>query len=513
MGQKLNVPLPFKGLMVDRPAEYVDPRGASAIQNMETNRSVIRKRIGSTALGASLGERIQRFFELEVGTATRLFRVGLTKVEVLNKTTGAWSSVATAALTGTEVDTVDFAFPLLSGVKVAVYTNGIDVIKKCLITGNDAALGGTPPKVKFLQAFGSYLVGGLVTNDGSGNTFYSRIQWSGTGDPETWTGGNSGSVDLLEDPEDITGMGVFGDFLTVHKHNSIYIGQLVTTSAVFRFDRRATGVGTVANASIHTIPSGEQMFLAADGLRLFNGITALLVDSPVQDELRETMNPAYLYKAQSIFVEELDEYWLCVATGSDTEPQTIYKYNWRTRQMYKDVRTNLLALGAYLNTSEDTWDDRTVAISSDTTRWNSRNNLSLSPVVITGTSAGVTSKRTSNSNNDDGVAVASIWETKDFTSEDYGGPDMDRMMRWKGMELWAIGDTVTVSYSTDGGSTWTVVSTVALTTAYPTDANPTELYFDVVSSRIRFRFANSTLGESFTVKKYQLEATPRESRK
>ena len=508
---KLNIPLPSKGLVVDRPAEYVDSRSAASIQNMEVNRSIIRKRLGTSALGSSLGERVQRYFELEVGNATRLFRVGPTKVEVFNKSTLVWSSVASSALTGTAADQVSYAFPLLSAAKIAVFTNGIDNIRKCSITGNDAALGGSPPKAKYVLAFGSYLLL-LYVIDG-GTTYYTRVQWCDTGAPETWTGGNSGSVDLLDDPEDITGGGTFGNFVTIHKANSIYVGQLVTTSDVFRFDRKATGVGAVSGATIQNIPSGEQIFLASDGLHLFNGITAPLIESPVQDELREEMNPAYLYKSQAIFVEELDEYWICIPTGSDTEPQTVYKYNWRSKQIYKDTRVNLTSLGVYLNTTEDTWDDRALTWDVDSSRWNSVSLLSLNPVVIVGDSSGNSAKRTSSSYNDLGVAVSGIFDTKDFTSADLEEADIDRMVRWKGLEVWMKGSAVTMSYSTDGGTSWTVATTLTLSSDYPTDDTPLNVYFDSVSSRIRFRFANNTAGESFTLKKYQIEAGMREARK
>lgn len=512
---KLNIPLPSKGLVVDRPAEYVDQRSAVNIKNIQLSRSVIQKRVGTAALGSSLAERVQRIFELQVGNASRLFRVGLTKVEVLNKSTEVWSSVAYAALTGTAEDQVSYAFPLLSGDKIVCYTNGIDAIRKCAISGSDSALGGAPPKARYLQAFGDYLVLAYVIDGGT--PYYSRVQWSDTGNCESWTPGgssNAGSTDLLEDPEDITGLGVFGNFLTVHKSNSIYVGQIVSTSDVFRFDRKATGVGACAGATIQNIPSGEQIFLASDGIHLFNGITAPLIESPIQDELREEMNPAYLYKSQSVFVEELDEYWVSVATGSDTEPQTVYKYNSRTKQIYKDYRTDLVSMGIFQNTQEDTWNDRTGAWDSDTTRWSSIANLSLNPRVLFGSSAGVTSERTSSSNNDDGVAVESVWDTKDFTAEDFGGSDMDQLMRWKGLEVWAKGNTMTVYYSTDGGSTWTLASTLTLSSSdYPTDAAPVNCYFDVISSRLRLRFYNAVAGESFTLKKYQIEAGMREARK
>lgn len=512
---KLNIPLPSKGLVVDRPAEFVDTRSAFAIQNMEFNRAIIRKRIGTAPLGAGLGERVQRLFELQVGNTTRLFRIGLTKVEVYNKSTDVWASITDTPLTGSVEDIFSYAFPTLAGEKVACYTNGIDPIRKCGVSGSDAPLGGGPPRAKFMRAFGPYLVLAYVIDEG--NDRFSRVQWPDTGDPESWTpgnGSNAGSQDLLEDPDDITGLGVFGSALTVHKAGSIYLGTLVTTSDVFQFDRKATGVGAVTEATIQNIPSGEQIFLAADGIHLFNGITAPLITSPIQDELREEMNPLYLYKAQSVFVDELDEYWVCVPTGSDAEPRTVYKYNWRTQQIYKDDRPDLTAFGIFLNTKQDTWDDHTETWDANTQRWNSIINQSLNPLVAFGDAAGNVTKRTSLTNDDAGAAVEAIWETKDFTVLDFNPKgDIDRLMRWMGMEVWAKGSSVSVYYSLDRGTSWTLASTLALGSDYPDDDAPLNVYFDQVKSSIRFRFVNNAPGGSFTLKKYQLEAAQREARK
>lgn len=509
---KQNIVLPALGLVVDKPAEFIDPRAVAAIKNMEFNRSIIRKRLGTEALGSSLGERIMRIFELQDGGTTRLFRVGLTKVEAYNKSTGVWSSVISGALTGTVSDPVSYAFPLIAGVKTAVFTNGIDNIKKCGVAGSVADLGGSPPKARFVRNFGAYQVLASVIDGGTDRR--ARVQWPDTGDPETWTGGNAGSADLLEDEQDITGLGLFGGFLTVHKSKSIYLGQLVSTSDVFRFERRATGIGAVSEATIQNIPTGEQIFLAADGIHLFNGITAPLIESPVQDEIREEMNPLYSYKAQGVFISEIDEYWVCLPKGSDTEPQTVYKYNWRTKQLYKDERSNLCALGVFLNTQEDSWADRVETWDASTTRWDAVTNLSNNPVAVVGDSSGNTAQRSGNTNNDAGSAVEALWETKDFTAADVlGDPDMDRMVRWKGLEIWAKGNSVKVYYSTDAGASWTLATTLTLGSDYPTDAAPLNVYFDVVGSMLRLRFVNNTAAESFTIKKYQIEAGMREARK
>ena len=511
MPTKLNIPLPSKGLVIDRPAEYVDERSAYNIRNMEFNRNIIRKRSGSSLLGSSLGERVMKLFELQVGPATRLMRVGLTSVEDLDKPTSVWGDITGTPLTGTADDQVSVGFPLLAAEKIGVFTNGIDAIRKVGITGNVASLGGTPPIAKYCRAFGPYLVLGYITT--GGNTYYSRVQWCDTGDCETWVGGNAGSADLLEDPEDMTGIGIFGNFLTIHKQTSIYLGQLVTTSDVFRFDRKSTGVGCVAEATIANIPSGEQIFLGTDGIHIFNGITAPLIDSPIQDELRETINPGAVKRSNGVYVDDLDEYWVAVPIGSDTDPSTIYKYNWRTKHIYRDDRPDCTAISLYLNTASTTWDTAVGTWDSQVERWDSSASLSLNKVVVFGNASGDTHRRASGATSDGTTAIDALWETKEFTATDFGIPDIDTMMRWTGLELWALGNSFDLSFSTDNGESWTSAGTVPLTSYYPQDSAPINVYFDVVSSSIRFRFTNTAENQVFTIKKYQIEASPRESRR
>ena len=405
--RSLNIPLPIKGLVVDKPGEFIDSQSHSSNKNIRVKRFVVESRPGTEAAGSSLGERVQRIFELltEDGN-THLLRVGITAVEKYNKAAETWADIANSALTGLATDQVDYAFPILSGARIVCFTNGVDAIRKYTGTGNDANLGGSPPKAKFIENHGPYLVLGNITDDGGGNSYPYRVQWCDTSDPETWTGGNSGSTNLLLDKGDITGIKNWGNFLTIHKPDSIYVGQLVSTSSIFRFDRKATGVGAVSGKAIVTILTGEQVFLASDGLHLFNGITAPLIPSPVQEELRDELNPEFMHKSEAIIKEENDEVWFAVPIGSSEEPDTIYKYNYRTGEVYKDIRTNMTTFGLFLSTSELTWDDLVGTWDEQTFRWNDRILGSAQPIVMFGDSSGVTAQMTTGSD-DISTAVVS----------------------------------------------------------------------------------------------------------
>ena len=80
------------------------------------------------------------------------------------------------------------------------------------------------------------------------------------------------------------------------------------------------------------------------------------------------------------------------------------------------------------------------------------------------------------------------------------------------MEVWAKGTGVDVAYSTDEGLTWTEIGSLTLNSEYPADNAPLNLYFDVVSSRIRFRFRHNDSTGSFILKQYYIYYNEREVR-
>lgn len=508
---RLSIAIPSSGLVIDKPGEYIDDRSITNCQNVEIIRNIVQKRKGGDALGVTLGERILGQGELETGLDTFFVRVGLTKAQVINKSTMAWTDIDNVALTASAEEQVYFAYPLISANRVMVYTNGVDAIRKYTGTGNDANLGGTPPKCRYLIDFKGYLVLAYVID--SGTTYFTRVQWSDSGNPEAWSGGNTGSVNLLEDSLEITGISRFGDFLAVHKESAIYLGQLVTSSEVFRFTRKETGAGAIAQGSIQNLPDGTQIFLARDGLRLFNGVSSSLIQSSIIDELRDSVNPQWVKRATSVLVKDLDEYWIGIPIGSQEEPETVYKYNYRTGQVYKDDRPGLMSLALYRRVSQDAWDDDSESWDSDTTRWDSTVDLALHKQVALGYDDGISILRSSSANDND-VAIDSIWDTKDFNASDID-PNLDvgNLIRWKGLQVWAKGSSITAYYSTDSGSTWNSIGSLTLSSDYPDDDDDNNLYFDVLSSKIRFRFRNNTAGSTWALKQYVINYALREKRK
>jgi hypothetical protein len=499
--RRANVLLPVEGLNTGAPGEWIDLRQVPNVQNMEVNRSALRQRPGTTLLGASMGERVMKITELEQGLSKQTIRIGLSKVQLLNKTTGAWTDIHHTTLTGSALDKFTCAFPVLAGQKILVFTNGHDAVWKWTGTGNTAVLGGTPPKFAFCVFYKGYLMALNITDDGTGTSFGQRVQWHNLADLEDWAGGDAGSSNLLEEGVDITGGAVFGDYIAIHKESCIYLAYLVGTSDVFRFERQNTGVGAVSNDTIFNLPTGGQIFLARDGIHVFNGTTAPLINSPIMDEIRESMSPEYAWKATAQLVASKDEYHVAIPIGSQTEPETVYKYNYRTGKVWKDYRPGLVTLGLYERSTDEAWDDDPDTWDSDLTRWDDVMLEALSKVLIMGFADG-TVTRMDGSLADAGAAIDAFFETKDFTAQDLGSDVVGQMVDWLEVRHWALGTGMDASYSVDGGQNWVAIETVTLTADYPPDSLPGITYLSVVSSKIRFKFRNSEVAGTFQLKQF-----------
>lgn len=494
----------INGLDVSAPADYISEQSTPNSENFLTYRSLLSKRYGSIEWGSSLSEEIMLGTEFSREGVKYNIRIGLTKIQ--QDVNGTWTDIGHTDFTGSTDDLFSIATPLLSGKQILVVTNGIDSVRKWTASGNTAVLGGTPPIGKYVQEYKTYTVMAHILG---GTDVDTRVQWSDTADPENWSTGNSGTVDLEEDGGAITGLALFGNYISVHKENSIYIGYLVNTNAIFKFDRKPTGAGTVANNSIVNLPTNEQIFLASDGIRIFNGIGASLLDSPINDEIRDTLNQERRHKAWGLLVKELDEVWLGIPIGDDSYSSTVYKFNYVRRVLYKDKRLNATAAWKAAQTSSITWDNAVGTWDEQVERWNSGSFADNFPLVYIGFSTGSTLYLNKSSTDDDGVAINAFWQSKDFQDEEL------RLVRWQEIEIWARGGTITVDYSIDEGETWSSVSgsPFTLNDSFPLDSSPVIGYVDVVSSKIRVRFTNNELGEVLEVKQFTVGGRPREFRK
>ena len=198
---------------------------------------------------------------------------------------------------------------------------------------------------------------------------------------------------------------------------------------------------------------------------------------------------------------------------------TIYKYNYVTGALHKDFRDSASTMWRGSSTNTKAWDDFDTTGTPDVSdpsdvswndvneRWDDISFSTDSEQINIGRTDGFVYKVNKNVFTDNGEVINAFWDSKDFQIS------QDLIARWKKMELWATGSDVNVYYSIDEGENWVEISNSPLTLAstMPQYTNPLVLYFDVLASKIRFRFSNIT--NNLAIKQFIMEFTQREYRR
>lgn len=489
----------IKGIDTSMPAEYIE--SATNSVNMEVFESILQKRRGYNTKGSIIGgtnKEIMNGVIFRREDADYNIRIGRDKIEKYNNTLVDWDDITGDDLTGSSDNIISLATPLLGGQPILCFTNSVDPIRKWTALGNTVLLGGDPPNGKFIQEYKTYLVVGNITG---GIDLAQGVQWSDSANPEEWSSGNAGSRSLEEDNKDITGLNIFGNYLCVHKETSIYLGYLVNTDNIFQFDRKNTGVGTVANNSIVNLPTGEQVFVSLDGIRIFNGISAPLIDSPINEEIRQSINRQYAFKSWGCLVLEKDEVWLGVPIGSEIVGQTIFKYNYVKKVIYKDVIANATVAWVGSSDSSITWDQMMGTWDENNSRWNDTALNEGASVINIGRNDGYVISSDDTALSDGGSKINGFYDTKDYQDS------QETISRFSELQVWMRGTgTVDIYYSIDEGNTWYLLygSPLTLTAVFPQFDDPQILYLDVVATKIRFRFQNNTATDSLYIKQFIL---------
>jgi len=148
------------------------------------------------------------------------------------------------------------------------------------MSSHSHATGTAPQGNEVLAAFGKLWVADVTGNK-------HTVYWSDTLNGHAWTGGASGSLDLINvfpsGNDEIVALSAFNNFLVIFCKRSIiiYSGADNTTTTDFKLHDTVEGVGCIARDSVqHT--GTDIIFLSEDGVRSF-GRTIQEKSMPMRD--------------------------------------------------------------------------------------------------------------------------------------------------------------------------------------------------------------------------------------
>jgi len=498
---------PRGGLNYSLPADLISELEMSDGQNVFFEDGKVKKRYGYTTMGDNLPldgaiVGIDQFYDFQGNN----WLLVLTENEIYKwlPASSLWSKITDDTFTGTDSNFFSYDYVRKSTETNPwwVCTNGVDKIKKFTGTGTisdlitDYPAGVTSLLAKYLAEFKTYLI--LMDVTEQGNRYPQRVRWSDTADPEDFINGNANYQDLSGADWIVGGTKFKGDYFVVFKERSVWVSYATGDSDIFQFDQKITGTGCSAGGTIESL-GDELIFLGWDDVYVFNGIDYEPIGTPIQRKLFATMNPEEMSRSFGVVIEEQKEYWLFLpstnkshisGSGVSTYPDIAWCFNYNlnkwTRHSYNDFITGY---GYYELEATMTIDDLIGTIDQQTWKFDDRTILQTAPINLFGDKDGYVYQYDRLVNNEDGETIDAWFSTKDFNPT-----QLMQRFRLLRIDVYYIGGSLNVAYSTDKGTTWTDIGTLSESRNFET---PRSLYCRADMNMARLRFRNNNSGEHF----------------
>ena len=337
-----------------------------------------------------------------------------------------------------------------------------------------------------------------------------RVQWTVVGGisstPATtdWTNPGSGNTDLdsVFNEDVIMTAHRLGNYVVVYGKKTIamqeYTGK--TPDDPYAFYVRVPGVGTPSERGVANL-GDSHIILGSDDIYLYRGGTEVeSIGDKVSSELFSIINPTYINRSFLVYLEEQYEVRIYFPLIGSSTPNCYFSYSLKNKSWSRGSRS-YSAFGSYKKvTGAETWDSigtATTTWDELTMRWDDSSLEELAPLNIYGDTSGKVYKDNESVLNLAGVAIDGKWETKDFV---VGDGYRRNVTNWMSLSFEALGDSVTVYYSTDLGLSWSEGVAFTLTNGwimYRYDVN-------VNASQVRFKFRNNTLSQTFELRYIEL---------
>lgn len=347
------------------------------------------------------------------------------------------------------------------------------------------------PRSAIVRQFKDYLFA-LDTVE-VGNPMHQRNRWPNTAMPEDWLTGNASYKDLPGSDWIKNALRYKGDYLVVLKERSLWLGYAGDETDIFRFDNKVPEIGCAAGRS--AVCLGEEIvFLGWENFYTFDGIEAEPLGNLIRTELFAKIKTEEIDRCFGVENDEFMEYWLMTVSTEADYPDMAWVLNrelgrW-TRHKFADYMT---AYGRYYIEDAIRVGDLTMKVRDMIWRIGDRRLLSRTPTLLFGDKDGYVYEYNTLENDDNGVAIDAWFDTKDF---DFVGPGArQRIVR---LDVYYIGSSLSVYYSTDKGKNWTLLKILSTSTNLDI---PQVCKFRINCPYFRLRFQNANAGETFEFQK------------
>lgn len=488
-----------------------------ACSNIEFRKAELWKRPGFSQMGTAVAGIPMALVDFEDASGSRvLVCITTTKVYEWNSTSEDWDDITGEgiSLTATADDYVSWTITQdSSGNVILVFTNGIDPIYKFDngATSTDIQeLGGAGTyKAKFVMSAYNHLF--LLNTTEGGVVNPQRVRWSNGGDPETYIGGTSGFVVLIDDASPIYGAAQQGGRIYVYRQRSIDVLDHQDTSPYFVPSNLIPATGVISPGGFAVLDE-YHVVTTLRATSLFNGAPNLddtNISRRVEPIMHDAVSQEYAHRGHTLAMRDQPKFLWVFPTGDEYATSAfIYEMSMDRWSAWNFRQFQVSAIGTYRRYESLTWADTEAlgwtweTVSPSDRPWVQAELSAKAPILIIGTADGKVWQRDVNSLNDGALSVNSFVDTKDFWFP-------DEQVRSFRLCFNSIGNSVKTSWSADGGETWTEIGEQTLSGSW----THYEQTFDTgVQRRLRFRFENDKADETFGLRDFYVELVRRTNR-
>jgi hypothetical protein len=332
--------------------------------------------------------------------------------------------------------------------------------------------------------------------------YYQRLRWSSPTDRTSFDPGDY--IDLPYTAGPIKRIVPLGRFLAVYFQDTIFVGVPSNLAYLpYAFKQFETGSKGLIGARAVTTVMGGHFFVGQDDVYYFSGQELKALNCPVVEAMiLSCQDRRRIYAINDVSNNRI--LFGMPETGKYIEK--MWSYSYKTQQWsYDNVTATSLSspaldlglswddLATYL--SVNTWDEGMLTFES----WDSIGSIIASNKVYKSES-GLLTQLSDNSGSDDGTAYTTTFETSDM---DFNELDKDKsffQFRLKLAERPEVALNFYITYSLDGGYTWTDCGILTV----PITARESKVDFIATGSAIRFKVTETSTALPYTVTELSL---------
>lgn len=414
--------------------------------------------------------------------------------------------------------------------------NGVDVIQEKVDGADFTALAGSSGYIpNIVRSFQQRL---CLFNTNEGGTLYPRrVRWSIstglTSASSDWTGTTAGYVDLMGGDDAILAAEYLGtSTIVIYLERSRFTMQWVGGDSIWDFTSTIKGQdsGPLGPRCVCTDGVYHYILTKYGVYRYDGGNKDQEIGGPIRAELFRIINDEKAARSFAYYNPSTKEACFVIPTESDN-PDKIFAYNVETGTWRGPTTRDIYSAGFCTSHDNLTWGELLGSWDGLTFRWDDRGISISAPNMLFGTADGFILKwDITIANVEDTVAQEAFFKTIPFSKLRSSSDDdmlsaliqkvqdkenqvpifyTKNIKRFQRFVADLRGNLVTISYSTDLGSTWTTPSTwtnYTLTSAWTLY----EFWLDVSAKTIMFKLENSTVDSSFDCRYYRVDALPEE---